>query len=213
MSGDDISNSAGPGSAAEPSMEEILDSIRRIMREDGGPAAAPMALDEEVLVLDAAMIARPGGLPSGTAPPAAAETIEAPAAEIAGGGYVQPGHIASDPALTTAPDLVSGTLARPEEAMYIPADQPEPEMSDIQPPDSLIGDDASQAAKSSIGALVRSLSAERSVMVSRAGITLEDIVREEIRPMLKSWLDSHLPSLVERIVRAEIERVIDRTQV
>ena len=56
------------------------------------------------------------------------------------------------------------------------------------------------------------MSQDRSVAVSRGGVSLEDIVREEIRPLLKSWLDSHLPSLVERIVRAEIERVIDRTK-
>ena len=37
--------------------------------------------------------------------------------------------------------------------------------------------------------------------------TLEDLVKEMLRPMLKSWLDDNLPSLVERIVRAEIERV------
>jgi uncharacterized protein len=37
--------------------------------------------------------------------------------------------------------------------------------------------------------------------------TLEDLVRETLRPMLKSWLDEHLPSLVERMVEAEIERV------
>jgi cell pole-organizing protein PopZ len=37
--------------------------------------------------------------------------------------------------------------------------------------------------------------------------TLEDLVREMLRPMLKSWLDDNLPSMVERIVRAEIERV------
>ncbi len=37
--------------------------------------------------------------------------------------------------------------------------------------------------------------------------TLEDLVREMLRPMLKSWLDDNLPGLVERIVRAEIERV------
>ena len=37
--------------------------------------------------------------------------------------------------------------------------------------------------------------------------TLEDVVRETLRPMLKSWLDEHLPSLVERMVQAEIERV------
>jgi cell pole-organizing protein PopZ len=37
--------------------------------------------------------------------------------------------------------------------------------------------------------------------------SLEDVVRETLRPMLKSWLDEHLPSLVERMVEAEIERV------
>ena len=39
------------------------------------------------------------------------------------------------------------------------------------------------------------------------GRTLEDLVREMLRPMLKVWLDDNLPSMVERLVRAEIERV------
>jgi cell pole-organizing protein PopZ len=39
------------------------------------------------------------------------------------------------------------------------------------------------------------------------GRTLEDLVREMLRPMLKIWLDDNLPSLVERLVRTEIERV------
>ena len=37
--------------------------------------------------------------------------------------------------------------------------------------------------------------------------TLEDLVREMLRPMLKTWLDDNLPGMVERLVRAEIERV------
>jgi cell pole-organizing protein PopZ len=37
--------------------------------------------------------------------------------------------------------------------------------------------------------------------------TLEDLVKDMMRPMLKSWLDDNLPGLVERVVRAEIERV------
>ena len=39
------------------------------------------------------------------------------------------------------------------------------------------------------------------------GRTLEDLVREMLRPMLKTWLDDNLPGMVERLVRAEIERV------
>ena len=39
------------------------------------------------------------------------------------------------------------------------------------------------------------------------GTTLQDLVREMLRPMLKSWLDDNLPTLVERLVVAEIERM------
>ena len=45
-----------------------------------------------------------------------------------------------------------------------------------------------------------------TVLVQNAR-TLEDLVREMLRPMLKSWLDDNLPNMVERLVRAEIERV------
>ena len=52
--------------------------------------------------------------------------------------------------------------------------------------------------------------AERTAVVHRGGPSIEDVVREEIRPLLKEWLDAHLPPLVERLVRAEIERVVGR---
>jgi len=46
----------------------------------------------------------------------------------------------------------------------------------------------------------------QSVLVENVR-TLQDLVQEMLRPMLKSWLDDNLPSLVERLVRAEIERL------
>ncbi len=46
----------------------------------------------------------------------------------------------------------------------------------------------------------------QTVLVQNAR-TLEDLVREMLRPMLKAWLDENLPGMVERLVRAEIERV------
>jgi cell pole-organizing protein PopZ len=46
-----------------------------------------------------------------------------------------------------------------------------------------------------------------SAMLTSNARTLEDVVREMLRPMLKVWLDDNLPALVERLVRAEIERV------
>jgi cell pole-organizing protein PopZ len=77
----------------------------------------------------------------------------------------------------------------------------------------LVSEAASEAAAGSIGALIRSISSDRQVAIGRVGLTLEDLVREELRPLLKAWLDSNLPALVERIVRAEIQRVIERTGV
>jgi cell pole-organizing protein PopZ len=47
-------------------------------------------------------------------------------------------------------------------------------------------------------------------MQVRNGRTVEELVSELIRPMLKTWLDDNLPGLVERLVRAEIERVTRR---
>ncbi|HVA92721.1 MAG TPA: DUF2497 domain-containing protein, partial [Chloroflexota bacterium] len=42
------------------------------------------------------------------------------------------------------------------------------------------------------------------------GPSIEDLVRQALRPLLKEWLDAHLPGLVERLVRSEIERVVGR---
>jgi uncharacterized protein len=49
----------------------------------------------------------------------------------------------------------------------------------------------------------------QTVLVENAR-TLQDLVREMLRPMLKSWLDDNLPTLVERLVLAEIERMTSR---
>ena len=75
---------------------------------------------------------------------------------------------------------------------------------------SLVAPEAALAAATSVGSLMRTLAAERYTQVRSGGPTIEDMVREEIRPLLKEWLDVHLPPLVERLVRTEIERVVGR---
>jgi len=64
----------------------------------------------------------------------------------------------------------------------------------------LISSATSAAVDSAFNALAQ------TVLVHNAR-TLEDLVREMLRPMLKVWLDDNLPGMVERLVRAEIERV------
>jgi len=65
---------------------------------------------------------------------------------------------------------------------------------------SLMSSHTSAAVDSAFNALAQ------TVLVQNAR-TLEDLVREMLRPLLKSWLDDNLPGMVERIVKAEIERV------
>ena len=90
--------------------------------------------------------------------------------------------------------------------MAEPAPMPElPELPELQSeptpaPRPLISNSTSAAVDSAFNTLAH------TVLVQNAR-TLEDLVREMLRPMLKSWLDDNLPSLVERLVRAEIERV------
>ncbi len=42
------------------------------------------------------------------------------------------------------------------------------------------------------------------------GNTVEGLIRELLRPMLRQWMDQNLPTLVERLVEAEIERLARR---
>ena len=85
-----------------------------------------------------------------------------------------------------------------------------PPATAVTAPQALIAPEAAAAATASVDSLVRTLAAERTMQVHSGGPTIEDIVREELRPLLKAWLDENLPPMVERLVRVEIERVVGR---
>jgi len=171
-------------------MEDILASIRRILSEDEGePAASPGPSPPEphagpvsdVLALDASMLVEE---PPAALPPPMPIQIPAPRVE------------------PPPPAMQAVRAAEPPPAAPL----------EIRPPaEALLGPEAAAAAASSMGSLLRTLVAERQqVAVYRGGPTLEDLAREEIRPLLRQWLDANLPSMVERLVRAEIERVVGR---
>jgi len=90
------------------------------------------------------------------------------------------------------------------------AQEPPAEPDTQMPRAGLLAPETEAAATSAVGSLVRTLASERTLQAHRGGPTIEDIVREELRPLLKQWLDANLPDLVERLVRSEIERVVRR---
>ena len=195
---------------ADPSMEEILASIRRILNDDDAPAEPPAAVepaavkkpaveqppvdkspvDDDVFLLDQSMMVSNSEAQSDLAhhqsadpEPAAAAAIAAPLAALP--PPTEPRHHEME--------AVTPTL--------------HPDASE-QPIADLVAPEAAAAAASSVGSLMRTLAAGRGQVVYAGGPTLEDIVRAELRPLLKQWLDANLPPMVERLVRAEIERVV-----
>ena len=189
-------------------MEDILASIRRILSEDEQPAAAPAPApaasaeepapaDDDVLKLDESMlVAAPEPEPEPVHDRAALlEAISAPGEPL----EVAPARPEPEPDPEPPPPMpVPMPLATPVAAPAI---------------DRLIAPEAEASAASSMNSLMRTLDSNRQAtgtLLYRGGPTLEDMVREEMRPMLKDWLDTNLPPLVERLVRAEIERVVGR---
>jgi len=77
---------------------------------------------------------------------------------------------------------------------------PEPPPVEIPMPGPILSRTTVNAVESAFNTLAHTV-------LSNNARTLEDLVKEMLRPMLKSWLDDNLPGLVERIVKAEIERV------
>jgi cell pole-organizing protein PopZ len=70
--------------------------------------------------------------------------------------------------------------------------------------------ETAKSTAASVTNLIRAVSTDRGARTHSDGPTIADLVRLEIRPVLKAWLDDNLPPLVERLVRVEIERVVSR---
>ena len=216
--------------AQEPSMEEILASIRRIIADDDGakkPEAKPEAKAEPP-----AAKAPPPPKPASVPPPPAAMKQDDIDAMLAGLGDPEP-----DPAplparerapepdvleLTEAMQAPAGPTFRTIDAQQDvvfdeasvsepPPPPPPPRAAEPpraapppRPPVTAEPDIMSSATAAAVDSAFNALA--HTVLVQNAK-TLEDLVKEMLRPLLKSWLDDNLPGMVERIVKAEIERV------
>jgi cell pole-organizing protein PopZ len=159
--------------AHEPSMEEILASIRTIIAEERDPAKI-------------------SDLKAATAKPAAPQVVYTKAEPATLRTPAQPTQRSEPAAEPNPPKVVWAQSARGPEA----AETPDPSAGD----GPLLSIETEKAVASAFEDLSASVAA-RSVALA------EGMAREMLRPMLKAWLDENLPGIVERLVRAEIERV------
>ncbi|RYE33148.1 MAG: DUF2497 domain-containing protein [Hyphomicrobiales bacterium] len=198
---------------SEPSMEEILASIRRIISDDDAkpaeevaaplveteaepePTPVPAVVDDDVLDLgaEAALVAAP--TPEAAPVPPAAFPDES---DIA---FLDEEPVAAvPPALPASVAEPEPAPARPEPPQPQPQSYSQPAFAAVPDMASLLSDQASSVVTNAFGQLA-------STVLSNNARTLEDLVKDMLKPMLKTWLDDNLPTMVERLVRAEIERV------
>jgi len=185
-----------PKAQQEPSMEEILASIRRIISEDTDNAKGPAAMP----------------------PPPAARS--APALGPVDDGVLNLTEKLNEDGSTInldrREDLYDPEPARPKMASFnldAMFDDKEDDMR-FDPPqtgDTLLSRTSTAASASAFAALSDLHDPEPAAPTRSAssgdGLTVEELVRETLKPILKDWLDRNLPPMVEDLVRAEIERV------
>jgi cell pole-organizing protein PopZ len=246
-----------PAKVQEPSMEEILASIRRIIADD---EAKPPVAEKAPSPPSPPAPAKPEK--AFAAAPAAPKPVmdkAAPANTTAAKPVAPKGAAAPPPKPAPAPApaasnsqddidaLLSGLDEATTEAEIRPM-PPEPEVLEltdemalpdppsrapfkkVEPQDDLeFAEAATKPAyrppayepppfesstvtqqilsRSTVSSVESAFNSLANTVMSNNARTLEDLVKEMLRPMLKSWLDDNLPGLVERIVKAEIERV------
>lgn len=179
-------------------MEEILASIRRIISEDDAAPAAE------------------GGEDAGADEHAAEEPVALAPLEPE---PLQPEAVKSEPAEAAVADSDEEVLELTEKVAEPAAPAPEPEThgdldvyaAEPEPvaapawkpaeEEPLLGQGAAQTAASAFGSLAQRIS------MPAGGRTLEDVTRELLRPLLKAWLDEHLPGIVQAKVEEEVERI------
>ena len=179
-------------SPSEPSMEEIIASISRIITDEKTslePVRPTPGEKSEILeltdVVDEDGSVRRVGPEAGNSD-----------------GRLTRSSAGADPAAANA-TAGSGPGAVPPEAEV----EPRLELGRERILSSATSG-AAAAAFAQLGALPRDRRREGELPLGGVDRTLEDIVRDLLRPLLQTWLDENLPRLVERLVREEIARVV-----
>lgn len=202
----------------EPSIEEILSSIRDIIADDEENDAAEENAAEEPKedILDLTDIVTEDDIGKDVPEDnnmADNDIMDDPNDPLAGINLAHPGDdfdILDAPLDEAKDDGLSDILAADKDLSAQLPEQPRaerPVINKTRDEDTLLDDVTEQATLSSMTKLAQNIVVSR---VAPEGVTLDDIVRDLLRPMLKNWLDENLPDVIERLVAKELERLAEK---
>lgn len=181
----------------EPSIEEILASIRQIISDDDSSAEKPAEKPKPVAVPE----------------PVMADALEDEVLELTLNMKEEPElDVDFEIALAEINETLASDIAEtaPEPVIEEPEDMPAPEtVSFDEDFDDILSEQVKSAALSSMAKLASGMPISKPKPAPRhyEGVTLEDIVRDLLNPMLRDWMDDNLPPLVERLVQKELEKL------
>ena len=206
-------------------MEEILASIRRIIADDDANKAAKPPEPVAAVASQPAPPPRAPALPPAPPPRPVANSqddidamlanLDKPAAAPSSDVLdLTEAMTAPAPAADPGPAPTFRTIDASSDVVFTdrPPDAPaEPALRIIEdarrPSPQAAAPDRALISSSTVAAVDSAFNSLANTVIGQNARTLEDLVKEMLRPLLKSWLDDNLPGLVDRIVRAEIERV------
>ena len=205
---------------SEPSMDNILSSIRKILSEDeqgaevtGDPPSVAMqspATDEETnkeTEMSSAMEASEPDLENDISEPNR-ELAEDVLAAVAGSSNLA----ASEDVAGPVGELVRDGFANESNILELTQQmiaQPPP---DIGAGDTILSNGPTANSTDALQELAKALLSKRDIAIGNKDMTLEGLVREILRPLLKEWLDQNLPYLIERLVKKEIDHMVNRAE-
>lgn len=195
--------SQAPAQREEPSMEDILSSIRKIIQsnDDG---AEDVAAPAEVVSEPVAEVTAPE--PVASAPQVQAEPVQqqAPAAR-------EETPVSEQGDLTSAPERAREVVSEPvavaaEDETPAPA-QPQAQVSAPASTNEQASANSALISAGSEAKVAASFAQLNDAITASSSQSLEEMANDMLKPMLQEWLDNNLPGLVEKLVREEIERV------
>jgi len=203
-----------PKAQQDPSMEEILASIRRIISE-GEQSEDDASADDAPEQAAEPETADPD--PEPVEPPDAAEETD-DSAEVDPEEVLELTEKVEDDGTVVSLNAGAATeveyevdLVEEDTAPSLPEPEREVGPSTTIDEDRLVSDEAAAVSADAFSELSRSIAAsgapESGMRLGGSDRTIEDVVREAVRPLLKDWLDRNLPGLVQKLVQDEIRRL------
>lgn len=185
---------------SEPSMEDILASIKRIIADDPAPLPQSPVPGAQGAPLSPPVFDRVSPVASPARPAAESRTAEPP--------RPWPPHTEAKP----PESILELTDRMPEPPPPRTAAPPPPEPSaPVQRAVERLRQAEAEMPQPAPRPVPRDLLPRTPTPRATGGdITLEALAREMLQPMLADWIEKNLPDMVERLVQAEIRRMSER---